>query len=159
MTVPGRIMGIDHGERRVGIALSDPLRLIARPYGIIVRKRGEEALDQVAELILAEGATKVVIGLPTDSQGGIGRQAVVVIQWARALAAKNGLPIVLWDESYSSEYAAELGQSQRKSRSSSQSEHYDDLAAAAILQEYLEAAAGRDDYEPGQPLETFSDIS
>jgi putative Holliday junction resolvase len=147
-----RLMGIDHGERRIGVALTDPLQLFASPHSIIDVQNAEKVLETLRDLITTENVARVVIGLPTASDGGVGKQAALVIHWARALKPRINVPIILWDESYSSEIAAGLaGQRTRRG------EPIDDIAAAAILQEYLDAREAGED-EPGQTLESYHDI-
>jgi len=152
MTDFQRIMGIDHGERRIGVALSDPLGMFASPHSIVENVATETVMAALQALIKQETVGKVVVGLPTATDGGIGKQAAVVIRWARELAASVQTPILLWDESYSSERAVEIVPKRKR-----RGEPIDDVAAASILQEYLDARESSD-YEPGQPLETYSDI-
>lgn len=147
-----RLMGIDHGQRRIGVALSDPLQLFATPHTIIEVQSAGQVLEALADLVASEHVAKVVVGLPTASDGGIGKQAALVIRWARALNERLAVPIILWDESYSSEIAGELaGQRVRRG------DPIDDIAAAAILQEYLDAREAGED-EPGQTLERYHAI-
>ncbi len=148
-----RLMGIDHGQVRIGVALSDPLGLFATPHRIVVSRTLSESLNAIKAIVVQEQVAKIVIGLPTDSQGKIGAQATAVIEWARALARQVDVPIVLWDESYSSIIAAEIRK--EKFRPGRKARPLDDVAAAAILQEYLDA--GGFEHEPGQALETFED--
>lgn len=147
-----RVMGLDYGEARIGVALSDPLALFATPYCII--RHTTSAADFAALKAIAEEqqVVKVVIGLPTDAHSEIGKQAATVIRWARRLARHLHLPIVFWDESYSSLAAEQIAQ-HRKGR---RPKPLDDVAAAAMLQEYLDARETED--EPGQPLEAYADI-
>lgn len=152
MTGFQRIMGIDHGERRIGVALSDPFGMFARPHSIVENVSAEKVLSTLQALITEESVGKIVVGLPTATDGGIGKQAAVVIRWARELAGSIQTPILLWDESYSSEQALEIAPKRKR-----RGEPIDDVAAASILQEYLDAR-DTSDYEPGQPLETYSDI-
>ncbi len=150
-----RLMGIDYGERRIGVALSDPFGLFARPYAILSRTTAEADLAALREIADREQVTRVIIGLPTDSQGGIGPQAAIVIHWARDFARAVGRPVVFWDESYSSVLAEEMLKS-AAGKKRRRDDPLDDIAAAAILQDYLDA--GGSDDEPGQPLEAFADV-
>jgi putative Holliday junction resolvase len=151
-------MGLDYGAARIGVALSDPLGLFARPHSIIVRKKPEDEFATLRAIIEQSQVTRIIVGLPTDSMSGIGSQAKIVIQWARELARVIDLPIIMWDESYSSEEALAIQRAsgRRKAKDDRKRKPLDDVAAAAILQDYLDAG-GRDD-EPGQTLETFSSI-
>ncbi|MBN1310171.1 MAG: Holliday junction resolvase RuvX [Anaerolineae bacterium] len=151
-------MGIDYGEARIGVALSDPLSIFAQPHSIIAHTKPGEEFPALSTIVEQNQVIRIVVGLPTDSMGGIGSQAKIVIRWARELANAVSLPITLWDESYSSEEALAIQRAsgRRKARDNRRRKPLDDVAAAAILQDYLDAG-GRDD-EPGQTLETFTDI-
>jgi putative Holliday junction resolvase len=144
-------MAIDHGEARLGVALSDPLGIIASPHAIIPQIPKKAALEQLASIANTEGVVLIVVGLPTNSEGGLSAQARSVIRWARAFAAATSIPVRLWDESYSSADAAEARRAQGKRPQGP----LDDIAAAFILQSYLEARGSGD--EPGYPLETFEE--
>lgn len=146
-----RLAGIDHGAARIGVALSDPLGITARPVAIVTGDAGA-ALDEIAALIDREMVGKVVVGLPTDSQGLVGGQATEAIRWARTLADRTAVPIVLWDESYSSAEAKAMARRAHRRPD----EPLDDFAATAILQDYLDAGGATG--EPGRTLESFSDV-
>jgi putative holliday junction resolvase len=150
-----RCMAIDYGFKRIGVALSDPLGMIARPYAIVHRKTNTADFTKLREMIDREQVSKIVVGLPTDSAGEVGPQAKRVIRWAQKLAAVIDIPISFWDESHSSERAAAIRDStsagQRGDRR--RSERVDDDAAAVILQEYLDAGGAIN--EPGRPLNTL----
>jgi putative Holliday junction resolvase len=158
MTQAGRLMAIDYGAARIGVALSDPLGFFSRPHSIISRPKADEEFAILKILAEQSEVVRIVVGLPTDSMGGVGTQARVVIRWARKLAKVVPLPIVLWDESYSSEDARTIQRAtgKRSAKDDRQRKPLDDVAAAAILQDYLDA--GGMEHEPGQALETFADI-
>lgn len=151
MTNASRIMGIDHGEARIGVALTDPLRLFAQPYAIVAHTDTAAALDELRRIAETQGVGKVVVGLPTDAEGCVGHQARIVLDWAHRLATVVKAPIVLWDESYSSLDAGASSPGGRRRRRGG--DPLDDLAAAAILQDYLDAGGG--EHEPGQSLDAF----
>lgn len=146
-----RVMGIDYGEARIGVALSDPLALFATPYCVITRSSLRADFAALRAIVEEQQVVKVVIGLPTDASSKVGTQAAIVIRWARQLARRLRIPIVFWDESYSSR-SAEQSTRRRKGRP----KPLDDVAAAIMLQEYLDARETED--EPGQPLEAYADI-
>ena len=148
----GRLLAIDHGTVRIGLALSDPLGIVATPYCILPNEKNDKEFSAICDLVSTESVIKIVIGLPTDSEGKVGTQAQKVIDWAWKLSAYVNQPIVFWDESYSSAEVEELRRS-RKTRSSQKTVYIDDIAAAVILKEYLEA--GGQDNEPGQALQNF----
>lgn len=157
MSEPARILGIDYGAARIGIALSDPLRLFARPHSVILHHSRDDDLDAIRRIATEEQVAKIVIGLPTNSEGGVGPQAQIVIRWALKLAPRIGLPVVFWDESYSSKTAEGLYRPPKKwsgKRKRHSNQALDHVAAAAMLQEYLDAGGGEN--EPGWPLESFS---
>ncbi len=156
MSTIQRVMGIDYGERRIGVALSDPLGWVARPYRIITPESEEAGLALLSEIVQAESVAKVVVGLPTDSRSQIGEQARTVIRWSRRLSRSIAVPVVFWDESYSSTAAQELADRRTKRRRGRRPGPVDHIAAAAILQEYLDA--GGAEHEPGQTLEAFAEI-
>ncbi|HEC24221.1 MAG TPA: Holliday junction resolvase RuvX [Chloroflexi bacterium] len=152
-----RLMGIDHGKARIGIALSDPLGLFATPHRILTRRTPEEDFAELQAIIEEAGVVKIVIGLPTDSKGGIGEQARAVIHWARELAQVVEQPIVFWDESYSSLDAQAIRRRRGRRGRRQRREPLDDIAAAAILQDYLDSGGAT--HEPGKPLETLAHIA
>lgn len=132
-----RIVGVDFGERRVGIAVSDPTGLIARTAGIIERRSDQQAAEHIARLVQEWNAEAVVVGLPLNADGSEGFQARRVRRFAALLQEVVGeCPIILWDESLSSieaqDLLAERGKSSRRRR------YHDDVAAAVILQSYLD---------------------
>ena len=132
------ILAIDHGEKRIGIALSDPTGTIASPLTVI--KHVSRLMDaaQVANLASEHGAELIVIGQSFDEEGNpnlAGRRAA---RFAETLKEQTQIPVVLWDESFSTQDARaariELGVS-RKRRAG----HHDAFAAVMILQSYIES--------------------
>jgi len=133
-----RTLGLDVGERRIGIAVADELGMIASPVGVV--QRGEGDLRRVIETATTHGAGLVVIGLPTGLSGREGPQAATVRAFAETLAVASGdsLEIEFWDERLTStmaERALEV-KGRKKNRRSGE---IDAMAAAFILQGYLDA--------------------
>lgn len=133
---PGRLLGIDHGLKTIGLAVCDPTGLIARPLRILRRTSRQADFAQIAALIAEHGVVGVIVGLPvppppyTDSP-----QADQVRRWAARLAAALDVPVYLWNERYSSDEALELlAEAGRKLP-----RHEDAVAAAVILQSFLDA--------------------
>jgi len=133
-----RILAVDHGEKRIGLALSDPTGAIASPLQVI--KHVSRLLDaaQVADIAVQHDAGLIVIGQSFDEEGTpnlAGRRAA---KFAGALQEQTQIPIILWDESFSTQDARaaqiELGLSRKK-----RSRHHDELAAVMILQSYIES--------------------
>ena len=133
-----RILAVDHGEKRIGLALSDPTATIASPLRVI--KHVSRLLDaaQVANLASENEVGLIVIGQSFDEQGNpnlAGRRAA---KFAEALKEQTNLPVELFDESFSTQDARatriEMGVSRKK-----RSGHMDELAAVMILRSYIEA--------------------
>jgi len=133
-----RILAVDHGEKNIGLALSDPTGTIASPLTVI--KHVSRLLDaaQVADLAAQNETGLIVIGQSFDEDGNpnlAGRRAA---KFAEALKEQTQIPIILWDESFSTQDARasriELGVSRKK-----RAGHHDALAAVMILRSYLES--------------------
>jgi putative Holliday junction resolvase len=137
---PGRVLGIDAGERRVGVALSDELRLLASPLIVLDRGRGlAPVLDALAEVARTEGVAHMVVGLPLNADGTQGRQARRAQDFARVAERVVGVPVEMWDERLSSKEAEEIARAQgRNMRRLRERGQLDAIAAAVILQDYLD---------------------
>jgi putative holliday junction resolvase len=137
----GRILGVDPGDERIGIAVSDPTGTIARPLTVV--KHVARALDAaaIAQLAVENEAVKIVVGQPLDSEGEVGPAGRKSARLAEAIQLQIRLPVELWDESGSTQIAREaqiaMGRPKQKRKG-----HFDDLAAVVILQSYLEAHRG-----------------
>jgi putative Holliday junction resolvase len=131
-----RVLGIDPGEARVGIAVSDPRGIVAVPVGTFAR-RGDGDAAALADIARQEGVEAIVVGLPLRLDGTAGPQARRARRLGRALAAASGLPVVFWDERFSSREATRLMIEAGTSRRRRQTDQ-DATAAAIILQEYLD---------------------
>jgi putative Holliday junction resolvase len=135
--IPGRLLGIDHGERRIGLAVCDASGLVAHELTILNRKSRQEDFDRLAQIAAEERVVALVVGLPVNYEAHEGQQdqAKIVSRWANRLQKALGLPLIFWDEQLSSADARELARSKgRKPR-----DPVDDLAARVILQTYLDA--------------------
>ena len=132
-----RLLGLDVGDVRIGVAVCDSLEIAAFPVGVVRRvgslKRDVAAVAAVATEQEAEG---IVIGLPLSLNGDVGPQAQKTQGFARALSNILPMPVVLWDESLSSVEAEELLIAQGMSRAKRR-EKIDQTAAALILESYL----------------------
>jgi putative Holliday junction resolvase len=140
-----RILCLDVGDKRIGIALSDPLEILASPLTIIERRDEETDIKSIIGLITAHKAGKLVVGLPVSLTGKISQQAEKVKAFTAGLAGSISVPLVFWDESLSTVTAQELLKHSSNRRKDKHKQ--DDAAAAAvILQSYLEENL------PAQPL-------
>ncbi len=131
----GRLLGLDHGTVRIGVAVSDALGIIARELTILPND-DETTFVAIKQLATEQHAVGLVIGHP-NNLGGSGEQARQVEVWAIALKEATGLPIRLWDEQLSSADAKELAREQKRKPK----DPIDDLAARVILQSYINALA------------------
>ncbi|MGY8652436.1 MAG: Holliday junction resolvase RuvX [Verrucomicrobiia bacterium] len=135
-----RIMGIDYGTKRMGIALSDELMMIAQPFEFILAKPIESFLDRLKEIIRDKEVERIVIGMPLHMNGSHGLAAEKVDALIKKLKETVDLPITTWDERLSSVEANRIliaGNVSRKKRK----EKVDKTAAAIILQSYLDSQA------------------
>lgn len=132
-----RLLGLDHGSKRIGLAISDPLGMFARELTIIKRTTDEDDFARIRQIVTQEAVEGIVIGVPTNYEARPGQQSQAdeVRQWVEALGKQVSLPLVLWDEQLSSADARELARSKRRKPS----DPIDDLAARVILQSYLDA--------------------
>jgi putative holliday junction resolvase len=144
-------MGIDAGERRLGIALSDELRMLASPLKVIERLHGlGPVFDDLIEVARREGVRRMVVGLPLNADGSEGRQARRARDFARLAERVVGVPVDMWDERLSTQAAEAIVRGQgRSTRRMRQRGQIDALAAAVILQDYLDHA----DASPPGPAE------
>ncbi len=137
-----RVLAIDPGEKRLGIALSDPTGVIASP--LIVLKHVSRPVDAAAIVQLAaeHEARLIVVGQDLDADNQPTIQSRQAEHLAEAIRSQGTIPVELWDESGSTQAARSariaMGVSRRKRRG-----HMDDLAAAVILQDYLDSQASR----------------
>lgn len=138
----GRVLGIDAGERRVGVALSDETRLLASPLAVLDRGHGlAPVFEALADVARREGVSEVVVGLPLNADGTPGRQARRAQDFARTAARVIGVPVALWDERLSTREAeAILRAGGRNLKRLRQRGQIDAVAAAVILQDYLDHA-------------------
>ena len=143
----GRLLALDLGAARHGVAVSDETGILATPLTVL-RRRATRAADfaDLLALVARERAVGVLVGMPLDSSGSIGPQARWVRRYAGRLAGALPVPLAFWDESFSSSDAARLV-TEGGGRTP-----LDAAAAAVVLQEFLEArkASGRVDKETGK---------
>ncbi len=138
-----RVLGIDLGTRRIGIAVSDGLGLTAQPSATIARHGGVRDLAAIAAAATAAGADRIVLGLPLDGEGQEGLAARRARAFGEKLRAALRLPVELIDESFSTVeaeavlLAADVSRARRK-------QVVDKLAAAVILQRWLDAHTGKE---------------
>ncbi|MBK7896112.1 MAG: Holliday junction resolvase RuvX [Anaerolineaceae bacterium] len=135
---PGRVMALDLGSKRIGVAISDPTRTIAQSYGVVQRKSREEDFARYQQILAEQKATLLLVGLPTTSDGGDSDTAVWIREYIADFSQQCAVPIQFWDESYTT-VKAEESLRQRGTRGKKARQQVDAVAAAFILQSYLDA--------------------
>jgi len=139
-------MGLDLGEKRIGIAFSDPMGWTAQGHSILQRKGLKKDLSYLQELCQEFQVEKIVLGLPLNMNGTMGPKALETQEFARALQEVLKIPVDFWDERLSSKSAervlleADLSRKRRK-------ELIDKIAAVHILQAYLDGGCSGKNYE------------
>lgn len=132
------ILGLDYGEKRIGVALANGEGLLAIPMTIIERTGEKADLDKVLTLAEGYGVELIIVGLPLSLDGTIGKQAEEVLAFIRTLSQHIKIPVDTWDERFSTVAAESLfldaGMKREKRR-----ERRDAMAAAIILQGYLDS--------------------
>jgi putative Holliday junction resolvase len=142
-----RIMGLDMGSHTIGLAISDESGLIAQSLETIRRRSTEEDLKEITRVIDQFKIEKIVVGLPKNMNGTLGKQAEMVLEWIEGLKKRISLPVVTWDERLTTVGAtkilleADLSRKKRK-------KVIDQLAAALILQGFLDQNRNLKDESP-----------
>jgi putative Holliday junction resolvase len=135
---PKRILALDLGARRIGLAVSDPLRLTAQGLETLQRKNKRADLEHLAQLVQKYDVVEIVLGLPLHMSGGETAQSRRSVEFAEELREKLRLPVHLWDERLTSAQANRLlRESEISIRRRGQA--VDRMAATLILQSFLEA--------------------
>lgn len=122
-----KILALDYGSARTGVAVSDPTGTVARPIGVVEQADSDKGLEQLAELIRDEGADQVVVGLPLTLKGEHGEQARATTRFVEALRERIDVPVETYDERFTSVLA----------------ENDDSRAAAHLLSSFLEWSKSR----------------
>lgn len=136
---PGsRLLGLDPGSKRIGVALSDVGLRIASPYTTLQRSKMKFNAVEIGEIAVREGVGGLIIGLPLDGEQTLGPRAQAARDWAHGLSDLLGLPVAMVDESYSTAETHERLIAAGVSRAR-RAEIVDKLAAAEILQRALDA--------------------
>jgi putative Holliday junction resolvase len=132
-----RILGLDYGDKRIGVAVCDELGMTTRGIATVVRKYWKRDVERIAALVREYGAERVVVGYPVRLDGTVGVQCEKVDGFIEVLAADIDIPVVKWNEALSTKEAegllreAEVSHKKRRAV-------VDRMAAAIILQDYLD---------------------
>ena len=138
MSTPGRLLGVDYGSVRIGLAVTDPDRKIAFPLTTYERKGREQDAEYFRRLVQAESITQIVLGLPIHVDGREGMKAAEVRTFGQWLGEVTTLPIIYWDERFTTVeaeahlWSAGLTHKRRKARR-------DRVAAQILLQSFVDA--------------------
>jgi len=134
-----RILGVDFGDRHIGLAVSDPLHLAAQPLTTYVLREGEaENRAYFREIVRAQDIGEIVVGLPLRMDGTVGTRADTTRAFARWLEEAAGRPVVFWDERLTTRQALGIMHEQKVKLKSRRSV-VNQIAAALILQGYLDS--------------------
>lgn len=136
-----RILGLDYGSKTVGVAVSDELHMIAQGVEIIRReseKKIRKSLIRIDELIAEYNVGKIVLGFPKNMNNTIGERAEKTLEFKEMLERRTGLEVILWDERLSTVSAHKL-MMEAGVRRENRDKYVDSIAAAFILQGYLDA--------------------
>ena len=131
-----RILALDVGTQRIGLAITDELGLIAHPLTVIKRKNDIQALQEIKKIIKEQKVKKIVVGMPYNFQGEIGTMGKKVVAFIEKLKTITDVPLIFWDESFTTTEAetvlikADLSRRRRK-------KVVDKLAATLILESFL----------------------
>lgn len=137
-----KIMAVDLGVARTGLAICDESETLASPLTTVCERRDEPRLEKVAEQIRAHGAAAVVVGHPKNMDGTCGESAERAERFADALREKTGLPVTLWDERLTT-VSAHGYLNETDIRGKKRKAVVDTVAAAIILQNYLDSRRAR----------------
>jgi len=133
-----KVLGLDIGEKRIGIAISDELGYTAQGVKVLERRGVDDDLKELAELIAASNVSEIVVGLPKNMDGSLGEGAQKVLSFVKKVEGLLSVPVILWDERWTTVEAtrvllqADLTRKKRR-------KVVDKIAAALILQGYLDS--------------------
>lgn len=131
-----RILSVDFGDARTGLAVCDPGELLASPAGVIHARHVERVLEEAASAAKESGAQKIVVGLPLNMNGTEGPRAELCREFAGKLAALSGIETILWDERRTTVTAASYLNA-TDTRGKKRKAVIDEVAAVVILESYL----------------------
>jgi putative holliday junction resolvase len=140
MQATGRIMALDFGNVRTGVAVSDPLQMIASPHSVIEARSTEELLDALHPLFTELEPVTLVIGMPLDQHGGKGPRAEKTLAFVEVLRERLDIPVAVQDERFTT-VEAERMLTEARVRRKKRKQVVDKIAAAHILQSWLDRQA------------------
>jgi putative Holliday junction resolvase len=134
----GRVMGIDYGSTRIGLSLSDPLRIIAQPFRTLANTG--RFWEQLKAIVQEQRVQTFVVGMPLNLKGQKGKKAEEVEQFIERLKVETGCEVVVWDERFTSTIAQQTLRDMGTTKSQRRDKgRVDAMAAAVILQSFLDS--------------------
>lgn len=146
-THPARVLGLDHGARRIGVALSDERGTIAQPLLTLVHTKTRDDLRSIGRLLRRYACAQIVVGWPIHLSGDRSPRAIAAEKFADELRAEFALPVHLWDERMSTAEAHRHLDAVGR-RASDRKDVIDQVAAVLILQSWLDARQNRSRSDP-----------
>jgi putative Holliday junction resolvase len=134
----GRLLGLDYGEVRIGLAISDVERRVASPIGVYQRRSTHEDADYFRRLVYEKNVSAIVVGLPRQTGGEEGYAAEAARQFGQWLAEVTGLRVIYWDERFTTQQADRLMREAGLS-GKARKQKLDTVSAQILLQGYLDA--------------------
>jgi putative holliday junction resolvase len=135
-TARRRVLAIDYGRKRIGLALSDELGITAQPFAILARTNRQGDIRRLREICRANSVMQIVVGHPVHMSGEAGEMADEAVRFAARLEKELGIKVDLMDERLTSWEAQQMA-SEFATASGKKRGHLDDVAAAILLREYL----------------------
>ncbi len=135
----GRFLALDVGDKRIGVAVSDALGILATPLTIVHHKNWRADIARILEIARREGVVGIVVGVPYYLDGTASAQTRKVLRFVERLRSMTDLPVYEWNEALSTEVAEERLREGPRPRRKREAAFVDAQAAAVILQEFLEA--------------------
>ena len=136
-----RVLGIDLGSKRIGLALSDPRRILATPHSVVLRaKRRDDDHRKINDVVQEWEVARIVVGLPLSLDGSVGRAAKAAIREAKELGVVTGVPIETYDERLTTVSAHQVLREQGVA-GADRKHVVDKVAAAVLLQAWLDGQA------------------
>lgn len=134
----GRILSIDYGEKRVGLALSDELKITAQPLDIIINDDIKSTVEKIVSIVSEKNVEEIILGLPKNLKGEKGKQAEVVENFKIKLEEQANVPVILQDERFTSVEAVKM-LSKGGVKTGKNKGKIDKIAASILLQTYLDS--------------------
>jgi len=134
-----RILGIDWGEKRIGLALSDPLGIIATSLATVEKKEGFDLTNYLKQLISEQEIAKIILGFPKNMDGSVGPKGEEVLTFKESLEKEIDIPVILWDERLTT-VSAQRTLREAEVKMKKGKKFLDKIAAVLILQNYLDHA-------------------